>query len=413
MFAARTTRSTLRSLPTSFRRTMAHQAHEVVIVAASRTPVGSINGALKTLTAPELGVVALKHAFETSKVDPAVVEEIYFGNVVQAGVGQSPARQVALGAGMKSSSDATTINKVCASGLKSIMLAAQSIQLGYKSVVAAGGMESMSNAPFLIPRTPPVFGKFETKDSLENDGLWDVYNKFAMGNCGEFAAEKHNITRESQDAHAIESYKRAERAWKAGAFDAEIAPVTFKTKKGEVVVREDEEYKRVIYEKVPTLNPSFKKNGGTITPANSSSLNDGASALILMSAEKAKELGAKPLAKIISYADAGVDPIDFPSAPAVAIPIALKNAGLTKDDISLYEINEAFSVVVRIVEKELGIDSSKINVNGGAVALGHAIGNSGSRIIVSLIHALQSGQYGAAGICNGGGAASALVIQKL
>ncbi|EKM59639.1 uncharacterized protein PHACADRAFT_250270 [Phanerochaete carnosa HHB-10118-sp] len=413
MFATRSARSTLRSLSISFYRTMAHQAHEVVIVAASRTPVGSINGTLKTLTAPELGAVALKHAFETSKVDPGVVEEIYFGNVVQAGVGQSPARQVALSAGMRTSSDATTINKVCASGMKSIMLATQSIQSGYKSVVVAGGMESMSNAPFLIPRNPPVFGKFETKDSLENDGLWDVYNKFAMGNCGEHAAEKYSITRESQDAHCIESYKRAERAWKSGAFDAEIAPVAIKTKKGETVVREDEEYKRVIYEKVPTLNPSFKKNGGTITPANSSSLNDGASALILMSAEKAKELGVKPLAKVISYADAGVDPINFPAAPAVALPIALKNAGLTKEDISLYEVNEAFSVVVRIVEKELGIDSSKINVNGGAVALGHAIGNSGARIIVSLVHALQPGQYGAAGICNGGGAASALVIQKL
>ncbi|KAH8106191.1 peroxisomal 3-ketoacyl-CoA-thiolase [Cristinia sonorae] len=389
------------------------QAHEVVIVAASRTPVGSINGALKTLTAPQLGVVALKHAFEQSKVDPAVVEEIYFGNVVQAGVGQSPARQVALGAGMKTSSDATTINKVCASGLKSIMLASQSIETGYKSVVVAGGMESMSNAPFLIPRTNPVFGKFETRDSLENDGLWDVYNKFAMGNCGESAAEKHQISRESQDAHCIESYKRADRAWKAGAFDAEIAPVVIKGKKGDTVVKEDEEYKRVIYEKIPTLNPSFKKQGGTITPANSSSLNDGASALILMSAEKAKELGVKPLAKVVSYSDAGVDPIDFPSAPAVALPIALQRAGLTIDDISLFEINEAFSVVVRIVEKVLGVDPAKINVNGGAVALGHAIGNSGSRIIVSLVHALKEGQYGAAAICNGGGAASALVIQKL
>ncbi|KAH9947274.1 peroxisomal 3-ketoacyl-CoA-thiolase [Amylocystis lapponica] len=383
----------------SFVRAMS--SHEVVIVAASRTPVGSINGSLKTLTAPQLGVVALKHAFEQYKVDPALVEEIYFGNVVQAGVGQSPARQVALGAGMKTSSDATTINKVCASGLKSIILAAQSISTGYKSVVAAGGMESMSNAPFLLPRQNPVFGKFETKDSLESDGLWDVYNKFAMGNCGESAAEKHQITREAQDAHAIESYQRAERAWKAGAFDAEVAPVTIKGKKGDTVVKEDEEYKRVIYEKIPTLNPSFKKQGGTITPANSSSLNDGASALILMSAEKAKELGVKPLAKVVSYADAGVEPIDFPIAPTVALPLALKNANLKLDDIALFEINEAFSVVVRVAEKVLGIDPAKINVNGGAVALGHAIGNSGSRIVVSLVHALKSGEYGAAGICNG------------
>lgn len=386
--------------------------HEAVIVAASRTPVGSLNGSLKSLTAPQLGAVALKHALESSKLNPEVVEEIYFGNVVQAGVGQSPARQVALAAGLKSSSDATTINKVCASGLKSIMLAAQTIRVGDKSVVAAGGMESMSNAPYLLPRQNPLYGKFETRDSLENDGLWDVYNNFAMGNCGESAAEKHGITRESQDSHAIESYKRAARAWQEGVFNNEIAPVTIKTKKGDIVVKEDEEYKKVIFEKVPSLKSAFK-NGGSITAANSSNLNDGASALILMSAEKAKELGIKPLAKIISYADAGVDPIDFPVAPTVALPIALKKANLTVDDISMFEINEAFSCVVRIAEKILKIDPSKVNVNGGAVALGHAIGNSGSRIIVSLVHALKSGEYGAAGICNGGGAASALVIQKL
>ncbi|KAG9219080.1 hypothetical protein PLEOSDRAFT_185903 [Pleurotus ostreatus PC15] len=385
---------------------------EAVIVAASRTAVGSLNGALKSFTAPQLGAVALKHAFETSGVDPAVAEEIYFGNVVQAGVGQSPARQVALASGMKTSSDATTINKVCASGMKSIILAAQSIRAGDRSVVVAGGMESMSNAPFLLPRQNPLFGKFEVRDSVENDGLWDVYNNFAMGNCGESAGEKFGITRESQDAHAIESYKRAERAWKAGVFDAEIAPITIKGKKGDTIFKEDEEYKRVIYEKVPSLKSAFKQ-GGSITAANSSNLNDGASALILMSAEKAKELGIKPLAKVISYADAGVEPIDFPVAPTVALPIALQKANLTVDDISLFEINEAFSVVVRIAEKVLGVDPAKVNVNGGAVALGHAIGNSGSRIIVSLVHALKSGEYGAAGICNGGGAASALVIQKL
>ncbi|TDL29350.1 thiolase [Rickenella mellea] len=387
-------------------------SREVVIVAASRTPVGSLNGALKTLTAPQLGIVALKHAFETSGVKPEVVEEIYMGNVVQAGVGQSPARQVALGAGMSETSDATTINKVCASGLKAIMIAAQSISSGYKNVVVAGGMESMSNAPFLLPRQNPLFGKFETKDSLETDGLFDVYNKFAMGNCAEVTAEKHGITREAQDAHAIESYKRAARAWQEGLFESEIAPVTIKGKKGDTIVKEDEEYKKVIFEKVPTLNPAFKK-GGTVTPANSSNINDGASALILMSAEKAKELGVKPLAKIISYADAGLNPIDFPIAPTVALPLALERANLTTKDIALFEINEAFSVVVRVAEKVLGLDPAKINVRGGAVSLGHAIGNSGSRIIVSLVHALKPGEYGAAGICNGGGAASALVIQKL
>ncbi|KAJ6509892.1 peroxisomal 3-ketoacyl-CoA-thiolase [Mycena vitilis] len=385
---------------------------EVVIVAASRTPVGSLNGSLKSFTATQLGTAALKHALASKNIDPSVVEELYFGNVVQAGVGQSPARQVALNAGLSSSSDATTINKVCASGMKSIMLASQSIQLGQRSVVAAGGMESMSNAPFLLPRQNPAFGKFTAIDSLENDGLWDVYNNQAMGNCGESAAEKHGITRESQDQHAIESYKRAERAWSAGVFAAELAPLTVKGKKGDVVVKEDEEYKRVIYEKVPSLKSAFKQ-GGSITAANSSPLNDGASALILMSAEKAKELGLTPLAKIISYADAGVEPVDFPIAPTVALPKALEKANLTVNDISLFEINEAFSVVVRIAEKVLSIDPAKINVNGGAVALGHAIGSSGARIVVSLVHALKSGQYGAAGVCNGGGAASAIIIQKL
>ncbi|KAL5530323.1 hypothetical protein ACEPAF_6580 [Sanghuangporus sanghuang] len=395
-------------------RTMSTAPHEeVVIVAASRTPVGSLNGTLKTLTAPQLGIVALKHALETSGVPPSEVEEVYFGNVVQAGIGQSPARQVALGAGLSENSDATTINKVCASGLKAIMIGAQTISSGYKSVVAAGGMESMSNAPFLLPRTNPVFGKIEVRDSLEVDGLFDVYHKFAMGNCAENTAEKHGISREAQDSHAIESYKRAARAWESGAFAAEIAPVTIKGKKGDTIVKEDEEYKKVIFEKIPSLTPSFKKNGGTVTPANSSNLNDGASAVILMSAEKAKELGVKPLAKIISYADGALAPIDFPLAPTVALPKALEKANLTINDISLFEINEAFSVVVRAAEKLLGIPPEKINVNGGAVALGHAIGNSGCRIIVSLIHALKSGQYGAAGICNGGGAASALVIQKL
>lgn len=407
---ASVSRSSFRSFFSSTSRTMT--VHEAVIVAASRTPVGSLYGSLKSLTAPQLGAIALRHAFEQSKVDPTVVEELYFGNVVQAGVGQSPARQVALAAGMNTSSDATTINKVCASGLKTIMLAAQSVETGYKSVVAAGGMESMSNAPFLLPRTNPLFGKFEAKDSVECDGLWDVYNNFAMGNCGEAAAEKYGISRESMDSHAIESYKRAERAWKEGVFNNEIAPVVIKGKKGDTIVKEDEEYKKVIFEKVPTLKSAFK-SGGSITAANSSNLNDGASALILMSVEKAKELGVKPLARIVSYSDAGVEPIDFPMAPAVALPKALQKANLTVNDIARFEINEAFSVVVRIAEKLLQIDPAKINVDGGAVALGHAIGNSGSRIVVSLVHALKPGEYGAAGICNGGGAASALVIQKL
>ncbi|KAJ7179917.1 peroxisomal 3-ketoacyl-CoA-thiolase [Mycena crocata] len=405
----KTSRQPIHSLSPRLTRTM---VHEVVIVSASRTPVGSLNGSLKSFTATQLGTAALKHALSSKNIDPALVEELYFGNVVQAGVGQSPARQVALNAGMSVSSDATTINKVCASGMKSIMLAAQSIQLGQRSVVAAGGMESMSNAPFLIPRQNPAFGKFTAIDSLENDGLWDVYNNQAMGCCAESAAEKHSITREALDEHAIESYKRAERAWQSGAFTAEIAPLTVKGKKGDTIVKEDEEYKRVIFDKVPSLKSAFKQ-GGIITAANSSTLNDGASALVLMSAEKAKELGLTPLAKVISYADAGVEPVDFPIAPTVALPKALERANLTVKDIALFEINEAFSAVVRIAEKVLSIDPAKINVNGGGVALGHPIGSSGSRIVVSLVHALKSGEYGAAGICNGGGAASALVIQKL
>ena len=396
--------------PLTFIRSMSR--HEVVIVAASRTPVGCLNGSLKTFTAPQLGSIALKHALASANIDPAVVEDVYFGNVIQAGVGQSPARQVALGAGLKTSSDATTINKVCASGLKAITLAAQTIQTGDRSVVVAGGMESMSNAPFLLPRANPVYGKFQAQDSLESDGLSDAYNKSAMGLCAEHTAEKFGITRETLDEHAITSYKRAAEAWSKGAFDKEIAPVTVKGKKGDTVVKEDEEFKKVMFEKIPSLKSAFKQ-GGVITAANSSTINDGASALVLMSAEKAQELGIKPLAKIISFADAGVEPIDFPEAPTAAIPIALKRANLSVSDISLWEVNEAFSVVVRVAEKVLGLDSAKVNVNGGAVALGHAIGNSGSRIIVSLVHALQEGQYGAAGICNGGGAASALVIQKL
>ncbi|CAA7259689.1 unnamed protein product [Cyclocybe aegerita] len=409
MLLSRFASSSSRVFTPSLARAM---SNEVVIVSASRTPVASLNGSLKSFTAPQLGAIALKDAIAKAKVDPSIVEEVYFGNVVQAGVGQSPARQVALAAGLQTSSDATTINKVCASGLKSIMLAAQSIKLGERSVVAAGGTESMSNAPFLIPRHNPAFGKFTAIDSLENDGLWDVYNNFAMGNCGEAAAVKHNISREAVDSHALESYARATRAWKEGAFDAEVVPITIKGKKGDIIVKEDEEYKKVLPEKVPSLRSAFKQ-GGIITAANSSPLSDGASALILMSAAKAEELGLKPLAKILSWADAGVDPIDFPEAPTKALPIALRKANLTVNDIAQFELNEAFSVVVRIAEKVCNIDPAKINVNGGAVALGHAIGNSGSRIIVSLVHSLKSGEYGAAGICNGGGAASALVLQKL
>ncbi|CCA67210.1 related to acetoacetyl-CoA thiolase [Serendipita indica DSM 11827] len=412
MFAARRLHRVLVQFPL---RQMSSQVNtnEVWIVGASRTPVGSLNGALKTLPATQLGSIAIKHAVESSKVPAAAVEEVFLGQVIQAGAGQSPARQAALGAGLPETADGTTINKVCASGLKSIMLGAQQIQLGQRDVVVAGGMESMSNAPFLIARQNPAFGNGTLIDSMQNDGLWEVYNKFPMGNCAEHTAQQHGITRESADAHAIESYKRAAEAWKRGAFDNEIAPVVIKDRRGtETIVKEDEEYKNVKFDKIPTLKPVFSKDG-IVTAANASNLNDGASAVVLVSRAKGEELGLKPLAKIVSYADAALKPIDFPIAPTVAIPAAIQKAGLTKDDIALYEINEAFSVVVRAAEKILDLDPKKINVNGGAVALGHAIGNSGSRIIVSLVHALKPGEYGAAGVCNGGGAASALVIQRL
>lgn len=396
MFAARRLHRVLVQFPL---RQMSSQVNtnEVWIVGASRTPVGSLNGALKTLPATQLGSIAIKHAVESSKVPAAAVEEVFLGQVIQAGAGQSPARQAALGAGLPETADGTTINKVCASGLKSIMLGAQQIQLGQRDVVVAGGMESMSNAPFLIARQNPAFGNGTLIDSMQNDGLWEVYNKFPMGNCAEHTAQQHGITRESADAHAIESYKRAAEAWKRGAFDNEIAPVVIKDRRGtETIVKEDEEYKNVKFDKIPTLKPVFSKDG-IVTAANASNLNDGASAVVLVSRAKGEELGLKPLAKIVSYADAALKPIDFPIAPTVAIPAAIQKAGLTKDDIALYEINEAFSVVVRAAEKILDLDPKKINVNGGAVALGHAIGNSGSRIIVSLVHALKPGEYGAAG----------------
>ncbi|ELU43151.1 3-ketoacyl-CoA-thiolase, peroxisomal [Rhizoctonia solani AG-1 IA] len=387
--------------------------NEVVIVSAARTPVGSFQGALKSLTAPQLGAVAVKAALERAQVKPELVDEVYFGNVISAGVGQSPARQVVLGAGLPERTDATTINKVCASGLKAITIAAQNVQLGHANIVVAGGMESMSNTPYYHPRVNPPFGHVQAKDSLLVDGLWDAYNDVHMGNCAENTAKKHGISREDQDAHAIESYKRAAKAWESGAFQAEIAPVTVTDRKGTTVIKEDEEYKNVKFDKIPTLKPVFQKENGTVTAANASNLNDGASAVVLTSAAKAAELGLKPLAP---FADAAIAPIDFPIAPTVALPIALERAGLKAEDIAQFELNEAFSVVVRAAEKIMNIDPLIMRCyNRGAVALGHAIGNSGCRIVVTLAHSLKPGEYGAAGICNGvrGGAASAIVIQKL
>ncbi|ORY20508.1 Thiolase, N-terminal domain-domain-containing protein [Naematelia encephala] len=386
---------------------------DVYIISASRTPIGSINGTISSLTAPQLGITAVKHAMEKAGIQPSRVEEIYMGNVVQAGVGQSPARQVGIGAGIPESTDATTINKVCASGMKAITLASQAIQLGQRGVMVAGGMESMSNAPFLLPRHPPAFGHMQAQDALVVDGLYDVYNKFAMGNCAEHVASKHGITREHQDDHCLSSYTRAEDAWKANAFQDEIAPVTVKGRKGDTVVAEDEDYKKLLKDKFRTIKPVFVKENGTVTAANASTLNDGASAVVLASGDVVEKEGLKPLAKILGYADAACAPIDFPTAPTLAVPLALKAAGVSKEDIALWEFNEAFSVVACAAEKVLGLDRSIVNTKGGAVALGHPIGSSGCRIVVTLAHALKKGEKGVAAICNGGGAATAIVIERL
>ncbi|KAJ3298925.1 erg10, acetyl-CoA C-acetyltransferase [Borealophlyctis nickersoniae] len=393
------------------RRTVSTATKEVVIVSAARTPVGSFQKSLAKVPAPQLGAIAIKGALERAGVEPSVIEEAYMGNVVSAGLGQAPARQAVILAGLPVSTEATTVNKVCASGMKTIIFAYQALHLGHRSAMIAGGMESMSNVPFYFPRGAQ-FGNQVAQDGILKDGLWDVYNDIHMGSCAEQTARDYSISREQQDAHAIESYKRAAEAWKNGTLKEEIVPVTIKDKKGDKVIAEDEEYKNIKLDKVSSLRPAFEK-GGTVTAANSSTLNDGASALVLMTRAKASELGLTPLARIISYGDAATEPKKFTIAPSLAIPVALKRAGLKKDDVALWELNEAFSVVSLANEKILGLDPSKVNVSGGAVALGHPIGSSGSRIVVSLTHKLKQGQIGVAAICNGGGAASALVIERL
>ncbi|CEI94313.1 Putative Acetyl-CoA C-acetyltransferase [Rhizopus microsporus] len=404
MFASR--QFTRKTLIRTF-ATAAKSPNDVVIASAVRTPVGCFGGSLKSLSATQLGSIAVRAAIERAGISPSDIEEAYIGNVLQANLGQSPARQAVLGAGCPESTEATTINKVCASGMKAVMLATQAIKNGDRSVMVAGGMESMSNAPYYAPRNA-AYGHQQLNDAIVKDGLWDAYNNIHMGGCAENTATNYNITREQQDEHAIESYRRAA---KSGVFENEIAPVTVKSRKGETVVKIDEEYTNVNFDRIKTLRPVFKKDG-TVTAANASTLNDGASALVLMSRAKAEALGVKPLARIISYADAATKPIDFTIAPALALPVALEKAGLKKDDISKFELNEAFSVVARVNEQLMELDPSKVNVAGGAVALGHAIGSSGSRIIVTLTHLLKSGEYGAAAVCNGGGAASAIVIQR-
>ena len=390
---------------------------DVYIVAAVRTPIGSFGGSLASLSATKLGSIAITGALNKAGVETAEVNEVFMGNVVSANLGQAPARQAAIGAGIGYNVPCTTVNKVCASGMKSVMLGAQSIMLGLNEVVVAGGMESMSNIPYYIPkaRFGYKYGNGEMVDGLQKDGLWEVYNDFAMGNCGDHTAREMNISREEQDEYAINSYKRSAKAWEKNKFSEEIVPVEVPQRKGDpLVISEDEEYKNVRFDKIPALRPVFSKDG-TITAANASTINDGASALVLVSKKKLDVLGLKPLAKVIGFADAAQDPLWFTTAPSLAIPKAIENAGISKDDVDYYEINEAFSVVAIVNNKELGLDPEKVNVFGGAVSLGHPLGASGARIITTLNNVLakNSGKYGVAGICNGGGGASAIVLEKV
>lgn len=390
---------------------------EVFIVSAVRTPMGSFLGSLSAVPATKLGAVAVKGALDKIGLDPKQVQEIYMGNVLQAGEGQAPARQVALGAGLSNETPSTTVNKVCASGMKAVSMAAQAIKAGDADVIVAGGMENMSSVPhYYNARNVAKLGDVKMQDGMVLDGLTDVYNKVHMGVCAEKCATDYSISREEQDNFAIESYKRAAKAWSEGKFADEVVPVEIPQRKGDpIVFAEDEEYKAVNFDRIPTLPTVFKKEEGTVTAANASTLNDGASALILVSKEKMEELGLKPLARIVSYADAAQAPEDFTTAPSKALPIALKKAGLELTDIDFFEFNEAFSVVGLANNKILGLDASKVNVNGGAVAIGHPLGSSGSRIIVTLINVLKqnNGKYGAAAICNGGGGASAIVIENI
>lgn len=390
---------------------------EVYIVSAVRTPIGSFGGQFAAVPATVLGSAAIKGALEKAGVSPADVNEVYMGNVLQANVGQAPVTQASIGAGIPDTVPGTTVNKVCASGMKAVMLAAQSIALGDNEVVVAGGMENMSAVPYYLDkaRTGYRLGHGQVIDGLVKDGLWDVYKDYHMGNAAELCATECKISREEQDAYAIESYKRAQAAWDKKTFAAEIVPVSIPVKgKEPLVIAEDEEYKKVDFNKIPGLRAVFQKDG-TVTAANASTLNDGAAALVLMSKEKAEKLGIKPLAKIRSYADAQQAPEWFTTAPAKALPVAVAKAGLTLDKIDYFEINEAFSVVAIANNQLMKLDPAKVNVNGGAVALGHPLGASGARILVTLLNVLRErgGKIGAAGICNGGGGASAVIVELI
>ncbi len=390
---------------------------EVYIVSAKRTPIGNFGGALASLTATQLGAHAIKSALEAIKLDPKEVQEVYMGNVLSAGIGQAPVTQASIWAGIPKTVPGTTINKVCASGMKAIMLAAESIMIGQNDCVVAGGMESMSNVPYYLDKARNGYklGNGSITDGLVKDGLWDVYKDYHMGSAAELCATECKISREDQDAYAIESYKRSQDAYAKGNFKEEISPVSVPVKgKDPLIVSEDEEYKNLRADKIPTLKPAFQKDG-TVTAANASKLNDGAAALVLMSKEKADKLGIRPIAKIRGFADAQQEPERFTTTPAKAIPLAVERAGLKMDQIEFFEINEAFSVVSIANNQLMKLDPSKVNINGGAVSLGHPLGASGARIIVTLLNVLKqkNAKLGAAGICNGGGGASAFVVEMV
>lgn len=388
---------------------------DVVIVSAARTPIGSFLGSLSTVPATRLGAIAIKGALDKINLKPEMVQEVLMGNVVQAGVGQAPARQAALGAGIPDTVPCTTVNKVCASGMKTVMQAAQSIMLGDNDIVVAGGMENMSLIPhYMHLRTGQKFGPATMVDGMQKDGLVDAYDHNAMGTCADLCATEHNFSREDQDAFAIQSYERSAKAWKEGKFDNEVVPVEVPQRKGDpIIVKEDEEFKNVRMDKIASLRPAFSKDG-TVTAANASTINDGAGAMVLMSREKAEELGLKVLATIKSYADAAQEPKWFTTAPAKALPKALEKAGISKDDVDFFEFNEAFAVVGLANMKLLGLTNKNTNVNGGAVSLGHPLGCSGVRILITLLNVLEqnNAKIGAAAICNGGGGASAMVIER-
>jgi len=390
---------------------------EAYIISASRTPIGSFGGSLSSFSATELGSIAIKGALEKAGVEVNEVSEVIMGNVISANLGQAPARQASVGADIGYNVPCTTINKVCASGMKAVMYGAQAIMLGISDVVIAGGMESMTNIPYYLPkaRFGHKYGHGEILDGLLKDGLWEVYYKFPMGNCADNTAKEMGITREMQDEYAISSYKRSALATESGYFKEEIIPVEIPQRKSApLLMEEDEEFKNVNFDKIPNLKPVFDKEG-TVTAANASSINDGASALVLMSKDKADKLGVKPIAKIRGFADAEQDPIWFTTSPSLAIPKAMKNAGVEKSDVDFFEINEAFSAVAIANNIKLNLDPNQVNVFGGAVSLGHPLGASGARIITTLnsVLSLKDGTVGVAGICNGGGGASAMVIEKV